>query len=74
LENLVQEAMTIAAEMARGPVGVFGLTKRTFNKAVLPNLEEVLEYESYIQEVAGHRAEHKEGVAAFIEKRTAKFI
>ena len=74
LEDLAKEAITSAIELARGPVGVYGLAKRTFNKAVLPNLEEVLEYESYIQEVAAQRPEHKEGVAAFLEKRTAKFL
>jgi len=74
LEELAKEAMTSAIELARGPVGAFGLTKRVYNKAILPNLEEVLEYESYIQEVAGHRPEHTEGVAAFLEKRTPKFI
>lgn len=73
LENLAKETILLAGELSRGPVGVFGLAKRTYNKAVLPNLEEVLEYESYIQEIAGHRTEHKEGVAAFLEKRTPKF-
>ena len=74
LENLAKDVMSSALELSRGAIGAFGLAKRTFNKAVLPNLEEVLEYESYIQEVAGHRPEHKEGVAAFLEKRTPKFI
>jgi 2-(1,2-epoxy-1,2-dihydrophenyl)acetyl-CoA isomerase len=73
LENLAAETMTFAAELAKGPVGAFGLSKRLFNKAVLPNLEEVLDYESQIQEIAGKRSEHKEGVAAFSEKRIPKF-
>ncbi len=73
LENLAQETQSIAQELAKGPTAVFGLAKRAFNKAMLPNLEEVLEYESYIQEVAGHRPEHKEGVAAFLEKRQPIF-
>jgi 2-(1,2-epoxy-1,2-dihydrophenyl)acetyl-CoA isomerase len=73
LENLAAETMTFAAELAKGPVGAFGLSKRLFNKAVLPNLEEMLDYEAHIQEIAGKRPEHKEGVAAFLEKRTPKF-
>ena len=73
LENLAKDVMTLAGELSKGPVGAFGLAKRAFNKAVLPNLEEVLEYESHIQEIAGHRSEHKEGVAAFLEKRPPKF-
>jgi 2-(1,2-epoxy-1,2-dihydrophenyl)acetyl-CoA isomerase len=41
---------------------------------VLPNLESVLDYEAHLQEIAGRSADHKEGVAAFIEKRTPKFL
>ncbi|RPH59437.1 MAG: 2-(1,2-epoxy-1,2-dihydrophenyl)acetyl-CoA isomerase, partial [Chloroflexi bacterium] len=73
LENLAAETMTFAAELAKGPVGAFGLSKRLFNKAVLPHLEEMLDYEAHIQEIAGKRPEHKEGVAAFLEKRSPKF-
>lgn len=73
LENLGTEAMTFAAELSKGAVGAFGLSKRLFNKAVLPHLEEVLDYEAHIQEIAGKRPEHKEGVAAFLEKRTPNF-
>ncbi|GAB4484386.1 MAG: 2-(1,2-epoxy-1,2-dihydrophenyl)acetyl-CoA isomerase PaaG [Anaerolineales bacterium] len=72
-EALAAESMNLALELSKGPVGVFGLSKRLYNKAVLPNLAETLEYESHIQEIAGGRAEHKEGVAAFLEKRTPKF-
>jgi 2-(1,2-epoxy-1,2-dihydrophenyl)acetyl-CoA isomerase len=72
-DNLMIETMQFAAQLATGPTGAFGLAKRLFNKAVLPNLEEMLDYESQIQEIAGKRAEHKEGAAAFLEKRTPKF-
>jgi 2-(1,2-epoxy-1,2-dihydrophenyl)acetyl-CoA isomerase len=71
--ELMQVALNSAAELSSGPVGAFGLAKRVYNKAVLPNLQEVLEYESYVQEVAGHRLEHVEGVAAFLEKRPARY-
>lgn len=70
-EQLEQTALAAAEELSKGPVGAFGLAKRVYNQAALPNLAEVLEYESYIQEIAGHRKEHKEGVAAFLEKRPA---
>lgn len=64
----------VAGAMTKAPIGAFGLTKQAFNKAMLPNLDEVLDYEGHLQEVVGKRAEHKEGVAAFIEKRPPKFI
>ncbi|MFZ5879334.1 MAG: enoyl-CoA hydratase/isomerase family protein [Chloroflexota bacterium] len=68
------ETAQIAAMLAQGPVGAYGLTKRAFNRAMYPNLEEVLEYEGQVQEVASHNPEHKEGVAAFLEKRRPKYV
>ncbi|MDX9993198.1 MAG: enoyl-CoA hydratase-related protein [Anaerolineales bacterium] len=73
LEDLPGAAASAAAELARGPLGAFGLSKRLYNKAILPNLAEILEYEGQIQEIAGKSLEHKEGVSAFLEKRSPKF-
>ena len=70
----MQETLAYATQLAAGPVGTFGLAKQAFNKAVLPNLEDVLNTEADLQEIAGKRAEHKEGVAAFLEKRKPKYI
>jgi 2-(1,2-epoxy-1,2-dihydrophenyl)acetyl-CoA isomerase len=36
-------------------------------------LDEALHYEGILQDIAGKSAEHKEGVAAFFEKRRPKF-
>ncbi len=73
-DQLRGAAAAWAAELAKGPVRAMGLAKRDFNKAILPNLEEVLDYEAHIQEIAGHAAEHHEGVAAFREKREARYV
>jgi 2-(1,2-epoxy-1,2-dihydrophenyl)acetyl-CoA isomerase len=59
----------IAKSLAKGPTHAMGLTKRDFNKAIYPHLEQVLDYEAHIQEIARTGTEHKEGVRAFIEKR-----
>ena len=72
-EELEATAWAWADRLAQGPVGAMGLAKRDFNKAMLPNLEEVLDYESHNQEIAGVGADHKEGLAAFLEKRAAKY-
>jgi 2-(1,2-epoxy-1,2-dihydrophenyl)acetyl-CoA isomerase len=72
-EQLSQQATMIARLLAQGPVNAMGLAKRSFNKAVLGNLEQVLDYEGYLQDIASKNQEHKEGVQAFIEKRLAKF-
>lgn len=68
-EALPAAALAWAAELARGPVGAMGLSKRAFNRSVYPNLESVLDYEAHIQEIAGHGPDHREGLQAFIEKR-----
>jgi 2-(1,2-epoxy-1,2-dihydrophenyl)acetyl-CoA isomerase len=72
--ELADQAAALAASLALGPIHTMGLAKRTFNKAVLGNLEQVLDYEAYIQDIAGQGAEHKEGVAAFLDKRLPNFV
>jgi 2-(1,2-epoxy-1,2-dihydrophenyl)acetyl-CoA isomerase len=68
-EELEQSAWDWALKLAKGPVNAMGLAKRDFNKAILPQLEEVLDYEAHNQEIAGLGSDHKEGLAAFLEKR-----
>jgi 2-(1,2-epoxy-1,2-dihydrophenyl)acetyl-CoA isomerase len=62
----------IAERIARSPRGV-GLIKRAVNHAVLSRMENDLEYEAHLQEVAGRSADYDEGVRAFLEKRTPVF-
>ena len=73
-ETLTRDTLAYAFELSNGPVGTFGLAKRVYNQSVLPDLQAALEYESYVQEVAGHGAEHQEGVTAFLAKRPARFL
>lgn len=70
LADVVEER---AAELAAGPTGTYGLTKRLFNKNVLSSLEEALAFEGELQEVASKGEEHVEGVKAFLEKRKPSF-
>jgi 2-(1,2-epoxy-1,2-dihydrophenyl)acetyl-CoA isomerase len=72
-DDLSAAAAEWAETLARGPIHAMGLAKRDFNRAVLPNLAEVLDYEAHNQEVAGKRPEHQEGVAAFREKREPNY-
>jgi 2-(1,2-epoxy-1,2-dihydrophenyl)acetyl-CoA isomerase len=71
--QLPMQAEEWARQLVQGPVHAMGLAKRDFNRAVLNNLEQVLDYEAHIQEIAGQRPEHKEGVQAFLEKRQAQY-
>jgi 2-(1,2-epoxy-1,2-dihydrophenyl)acetyl-CoA isomerase len=72
-EDLTVEAARLASELAAGPTRAIGFTKRAFNHALLPHLEDVLDYEAHLQEAAGRTPDHHEGVAAFLEKRAAVF-
>jgi 2-(1,2-epoxy-1,2-dihydrophenyl)acetyl-CoA isomerase len=69
LAELHISALQMAKSLAMGPVHSMGLAKRDFNKAIYPQLEQVLDYEAHNQEIARLGAEHKEGVKAFVEKR-----
>ena len=71
--EVVSRATEWAAKLAKGSLLAFGLTKRAFNKAVLGNLEQVLDYEAHLQDIAGRSEAHKEGVRAFLEKRPPRF-
>ena len=68
-EQVMPEAIEWATRLAKGPTKAFGLTKRAVNKAIFPDLEELLENEAYLQEIAGRSDDFQEGVKAFIEKR-----
>lgn len=72
-EELLPVAMGLAGRLAAGPTKAYGLTKRAVTYGLHAPLDAALEYEAYLQEVAGRSADHREGVAAFLEKRTPKY-
>jgi 2-(1,2-epoxy-1,2-dihydrophenyl)acetyl-CoA isomerase len=50
-----------------------GWIKRQMNRGLERPLGEVLELEAFLQEAAAGSADAREGIQAFIEKRTARF-
>lgn len=72
-EQLEAETMALAKQFALAPTKAIGLIKRTLNKSLTSDLDTILDYEAMIQQIASETADHKEGVAAFLEKRPAKF-
>jgi 2-(1,2-epoxy-1,2-dihydrophenyl)acetyl-CoA isomerase len=70
--EFAKSTQEIAARVAAAPRGI-GLIKRAINHANLPDLESDLEYEAYLQEIAGRSADYDEGVRAFLEKRPPMF-
>ena len=72
-EELRAVSVALGERLASLPARAIGLTKRAFNKAMLPNLAEHLAYEAGLQEVAAATNDHKEGLAAVLEKRRPIF-
>ena len=72
-DALLKEARALAAKLAGGPTKAYGLTKRAMLRAASGALDEALDYEAHLQDIAGRTDDHKEGVAAFLEKRPPQF-
>ncbi|MEO8285730.1 MAG: enoyl-CoA hydratase-related protein [Chloroflexota bacterium] len=72
-EELESATRELALRLAKGPTKAIGLAKRAMNRALTMDLEQILEYETHGQEIAGASDDYKEGVAAFTEKRPANF-
>jgi 2-(1,2-epoxy-1,2-dihydrophenyl)acetyl-CoA isomerase len=72
-EELLAEARKLATEIAAGPPVALSMIKSLLNKSSNSTLEQMLEFESYAQTLAYTTPEHKEGVAAFREKRSPNF-
>ena len=72
-EKFDGEAEKIAERLASGPTKAIALSKRALNRAIVVDLDSALEYETYLQEIAGKSKDHVEGVKAFFEKRQPKF-
>ncbi|RME43709.1 MAG: 2-(1,2-epoxy-1,2-dihydrophenyl)acetyl-CoA isomerase [Chloroflexi bacterium] len=71
--ELMDATMALARQLAQGPTKVIGMTKRALNRSWLVDIEEALDYEGELQELARATEDHHEGVTAFLEKRPAKF-
>lgn len=72
-DELMTTTHAWAEELAGLPTRAIGLTKRGFNRSLLPQLEDVLEHEAQLMEEAGRTHDHREGVHAFLEKRNPEF-
>ncbi len=72
-DRLMDEAGALAARLAKSAPIALALAKRALNRAYDMNLEQALDFEAQLQSVAGRSSDHKEGVAAFVEKRPASF-
>jgi 2-(1,2-epoxy-1,2-dihydrophenyl)acetyl-CoA isomerase len=72
-DALAAEAHAIALRLAGLAPRALALTKRALQRSWSVDLDEALEDEAFRQGIAGASADHAEGLAAFLEKRSPRF-
>jgi 2-(1,2-epoxy-1,2-dihydrophenyl)acetyl-CoA isomerase len=72
-DDLMARAAEWAVRLAAGPTRAYGLIKRGVNRALALDLQDALEYEAHLQEIAGRSEDHREGVEAFLAKRPPQY-
>jgi 2-(1,2-epoxy-1,2-dihydrophenyl)acetyl-CoA isomerase len=72
-DKLMEEARTLARHLATQPTRALALIKQALNQAAGNDLDKQLDLERDSQVMAAETDDYREGVAAFLEKRPAKF-
>ncbi len=72
-DQLAQTTRGIAQYYTHAPAKAIGLMKQMLHQSDAMSLEEMLDYEAELQEIAGASEDHREGVKAFLEKRPPVF-
>lgn len=72
-ETFAEESMAVALRLAQMPTRGLALTKKLLNQSFDQDLESQLEAEARFQAQAGETDDYKEGVQAFLEKRSPRF-
>jgi 2-(1,2-epoxy-1,2-dihydrophenyl)acetyl-CoA isomerase len=71
--DLAQVTRALAERIAQGPPKALAMAKHMVNRAASSDLAGALDVEAFSQAIAVTGDEHREGLAAFFEKRPAKF-
>ena len=66
-------SMELAVNIASMPTKGLGYTKKLLSESLNNSLEDQLNFEAEVQEMAANTEDHKEGIQAFLVKRTPKF-
>ena len=72
-DKLMTDALNYAKELATGPTVALSLIRKAYRLGLDNSYEEQLHVESILQTEAGQTEDNREGVAAFLEKRPARF-
>lgn len=71
--ELMAEAMKLARRLAAGPSRAIGMAKAVLHRGAGASLPDVIDMEATAQGLLMYTADHREGVAAFLEKREPRF-
>ena len=72
-EEFEEETAALARRLAALPTRALGRIKQALHASFESDLEAALEREAEGQALCGYSRDHREGVAAFFEKREANF-
>ncbi|MBF2755270.1 MAG: enoyl-CoA hydratase/isomerase family protein [Gammaproteobacteria bacterium AqS3] len=72
-ETFMDEALTLARQIAAGPQISYRWMKENVDMALQSGYHEMLDRESFTHLRCGETEDHREGVAAFLEKRAPEF-
>jgi len=72
-DELLEQARTIAIQLASGPTRAYGVSKRLIHCGWAETLETQMENESQAIADSARSSDAREGITAFLEKRPAKF-
>jgi len=73
-DKLEIETRALATELAESATYALALAKKMFHSMYVPTLEQLMELETLASGAARLTHDHKEGVEAFKEKRSPKFL
>ena len=72
-EKLMEEALSLAKELAQGPTRAYALTKKLLLETYRLSLTEALALEAVLQGQAGPTQDNEEGLRGFREQRPPRF-
>jgi 2-(1,2-epoxy-1,2-dihydrophenyl)acetyl-CoA isomerase len=72
-DRLEAETAALAEQLVAIPASALAFTKHAFNRSTMPHFASWLSEEADIQQRASDHHDHREGVLAFLEKRSPVF-